>query len=227
MNNCVNKNPFKGYQQRKQIGREQIIREYLKKSKSARLKFDDVTQLAEMAAAHVAEVERAKKPCNASTLLRNERYRVLLDDYLKTKKQGGLELIHGDTGLNSVDKLVSFDAQLELGNLRLENERMKRYLGSIGSETLSGQSKLVTSKVDENDESLNKIKRLECDLGSTCKALDLVLKHFPFYVRLDANSGELIDPEPPAGKSGVIVEKNFVYAYMDWLKINERRSGGN
>lgn len=226
MNNRVRKNPFAGYQKRKQDDREQIIRNYLKKSKSARLKFDNVTQLAEMAAAHITEVERSGEPCNSSTLLRNSRYRKNLDDYFKAEIPGGLGRIHNDIEFNPLEKLISLETKLERSNLRLENERLKKHLSTIESDIISGQSKLSNGNICENDELSEKIKKLECDLGSTCKALDLVLKHLSFYVQFDPGSRALIDPEPPAGKSGIIVEENYVYAYINWLASNEKRFGG-
>lgn len=121
------KNPFAKYQAGKVERRCEVIIKYLAALRRTKNRFEYVTDLAKNVAMQISLSE--KKPCSASTLLRNKHYKVLLLNFMAALSGTAAFNISSVTDHAARDMIRA--AQLELGNLRRENERLHSHISSL------------------------------------------------------------------------------------------------
>lgn len=207
------KNPFAGYQAKKVDTREAFITQYLATLRRTRAKYEYVTDLAKAVAEQIALVE--KKPCSVSTLLRNQRYKALLLNFMAT--QAGVAGKSPVTD-SAASKMLVMAAELESVGHKREVERLKTYVTSlerqldeIGSTRITGPA--VTPGAVLTDDLSNRF-------AMTCKTLWLVLDHFKDLISVDIDGQQIIDLSAPR-KSNVIAAAVDAGAFFEWLQINK------
>lgn len=122
-------NRFATWQEANQIRREAIIGAYLDFLGKTKVKVRNPTDLAELVAQHISQVEG--KPCNKSTLLRNTRYKAKLLSYQARTLAPGRKALNARVITDPTAKALITGAELESGNLKRELERLKIYVTSL------------------------------------------------------------------------------------------------
>lgn len=203
-------NPFKNYQTRIVTEREHIINRYLTSLRRTRAKFEFVTDLAKAVADQVRLAEG--KPCSFTTLLRNKRYKALLLNFMAMRS--GTDAVQVT---EPVAQAVIHTVELELGNVKRENDRLRAYIADLESR-LEERSPSPTSP-SRPLENVEDISRLSNEKALACKALWLVLEHFKELVSIDTDRGCIIDLAASQRKN-VIVEPEIAQVFLDWVREN-------
>lgn len=206
------RNTFESYQQSKQADRLAIIEPYLKELAQSRVRFEHVTALAEMVAQHLAL--KQSKPCRASTLLRNRRYKVPLLAFMTDRvafKSGGKSSPDGGPDV------AAFQLKLEAGNLRREVERLKHHIAHLEAQPIHiGADSDVPSA---NSEGKKSTTDQQVHFAQTCQALQLVLQHMNQSVELDAKNMRIVDKSKL--RNNVIVDSSLGRPFFEWLNSNQ------
>lgn len=211
------KNPFAKYQTDKVASRENTITRYLGTLRRTRGKYQYVTDLAKAVAEQIELAE--KKPCSPSTLLRNNRYKALLLNFMAS--QSGTDYLSSSSVTDPMAKLLLNAAELEAGNLKRENERLHSYVTSL-EKRLDVHNKMPTMLVPnaENYSAKENLDALSTNYALVCKSLWLVLDHFKGVVTADADGQRIIDLAAPR-RTNVIVDANTAAPFFDWLQLNK------
>jgi hypothetical protein len=167
------------------------------------VRFPHVTALADMAARHLAE--KQGKPCSKSTLLRNSRYKVLLEGYFL---QGAQQRSRPERSQGSSETDIT-TLQLENGNLKRENERLKSYI-EIQPQVGSNAPRQVpdAARPPRGDSA-------SIDLHNVCQALFMVLKHLETQLALDEKRESIVDLARL--RNNEVVPAQFIAAFVRWL----------
>lgn len=209
-------NTFKGYQEKKQKRREQLIIDYLAALKKSRATFKYVTDLAAHVAAHIAREEQGD--CNRATLLRNIRYKALLLSYMASTMTGGTQSITTATLVAPDAKALVAERDLTISNMRRELERLSGYCEQLEAKvdakgTGVGSTIQHTAVVaDATTEADYKFRFVR-----TCQALRLVLDYLPGQFRIDSNEALLKDATIKRGNNVVVQAENF-RPFVEWLE---------
>lgn len=196
------KNPFAGYQQDKVASRTAVIEAHLLELSKHRTQFKYITDLAAAVAEKVGSVEGV--PCNKATLLRNVTYKAKLLRYMADN-------------CGAVDPLAKAEAnamtsELEAGNLRRENERLKAYIRTL-ERRMDTQRRVSAPALTAASEG-----QLLQDYALTCKALATVLTEFNEILMM-AEDGAILDLARVKGRQ-VLVDAKTAEPFARWWKAN-------
>lgn len=197
------KNPFAGYQQDKVASRTAVIEAHLLELSKNRTQFKYITDLAAAVADKVGSVEGV--PCNKATLLRNVTYKAKLLRYMADN-------------CGAVDSLAKAEAnamtsELEAGNLRRENERLKAYIRTLERRMdAQGRDVKAPALTAASDGQLLQ------DYALTCKALATVLTEFNEILMM-AEDGAILDLARVKGRQ-VLVDAKTAEPFVRWWKVN-------
>lgn len=195
---------FAPSQEANQARRVKLIRAYLATLKRSRVELKYVTRLARFVAVHISEVEKA--PCDASTLLRNDRYKTLLLSYMA---DGAVP--KGQESLGAAATAVQEMAlRLDAANLRRENDRLKAHLASVNSEDRGDVPALcdLPSVQDTFEE----------DFVLTCQLVRRIIDSLHGTIAVDKKRGEILDESRKFDK--VIAETRIAAPFVRWLLSN-------
>lgn len=166
------KNMFKGYQEQKITGRLVIINQYIDLYKKQKVKFKNITELANRLASEIAKEEG--KSCSQTTLLRNEKYKSIMEDFF-----------YSQSGTKRPKEVNSLLTELTQSNIERENMRLKQYIANL-EQQISAQPAIPKKEA---------IQYLTNDENETAKwknAFMILVQHFDGLVAFD-NNGNLID----------------------------------
>lgn len=203
-------NPFKVYQDKVVTEREQIVVRYLASLRKTRAKFEYVTDLAKAVAEQIGMAEG--KPCSFTTLLRNNRYKALLLNFMAMR-----------AGTNTIQvsepaaQALIHTVELELGNVKRDNERLRSYI--LDLEARRGEQPILQSSPAQYSDSSAELSQLSNEKAMACKALWLVLEHFKELVSIDLSRGCIIDLAA-LRRNNIIVEPELAKVFLDWLRVN-------
>ena len=217
------KNTFENFQEEKQKRREDYIVAFLDSLKSSRVKFPHVTALAEMVAKHIAQIENG--PCNKATLLRNNRYKVLLLTFIACQLAGGTKNIHARYITDDKAKALLASAQLHANNYRRENERLKTHVAALMGNDAAGHPvgllaprALTSSNTVGTDLSIQ-LQDTHMKYVRTCQALHAVLKHMSGMLESIPAKHQIVDLSRRV--NSIIVDESFAMPYFEWLENNQ------
>ena len=198
------KNPFAGYQQDKVASRTAVIEAHLLELSKHRTQFKYITDLAAAVAEKVGSVEGV--PCNKATLLRNVTYKAKLLRYMADN-------------CGAIDPLATAEAnamtsELEAGNLRRENERLKAYIRTLERRMDAQGGGAVSPVLASPGEG-----QLLQDYAMTCKALATVLTEFNEILMM-AEDGAILDLARVKGRQ-VLVDAKTAEPFARWWKANQ------
>ncbi len=198
-----NKNPFAGYQRDKVASRAAVIEQHLTALAARRTQFKYITDLAAEVAEKVGTVEG--EPCNRATLLRNAAYKAKLLRYMADH-------------CGAADPLAKAEAtaltnELEAGNLRRENERLKAYLRTLERRLDSRGPAQVAAELPAPSDG-----QLVVDHALTCKAMATLLTTLNDFLQLDENGAILDMSRRPSDR--VVVDANTAAPFARWWKAN-------
>lgn len=212
-----NANRFSKWQEANQTRREKIIEQYLVYLGKTRVVVRNVTDLADLIARHIAQVEG--RPCNKATLLRNLRYKSRLLSFQARSSVSAKPGADGHTVSDAIGRVAVLKSQLEAANLRRELERLKIY-----SKTLEEQLDRLhyAGNVLENDvislrenSPTNVEARSEVMFIRTCQALRAILSHFSTIVEVNPASHCILDRS--RRRNNVIVDEEIAGPFFEWL----------
>lgn len=204
MEKKIKLNHFKGYQEQKVGKRAVLIQEHLNKLIKQKVKFRNITELAENTSEYLTKLEG--NPCNKSTLLRNENYKTLLNNYLYT--HGGIK---DTTDYKKNNPIALLGAELASSNAERENFRLKQYIANLEKEL----DNLKNDKVNEKE-----VPYLDKDTMNSSliyKAMAQIIQHFDGLITIDSNTGSLIDLSKK--RNNIIVDSNTLKDFLDWNNI--------
>lgn len=205
---------FAAWQEANQIRRESTIDEYLAFLTKTRVKVRNPTDLADLVARHISQVEG--KPCNKATLLRNVRYKARLLSFQAKSLGSGAKSLDPRTVKDPTAKALITGSQLESGNLKRELERLKVYVDSLEVQVdqLKGQRCQIPIP-DGGMSPASQISDLELRFIYTCKAMMLLVSHFKLVVKLDARDQRILDMSKR--RDNIIVDKEVAGPFFEWL----------
>ncbi len=188
--------------------------EYLDFLAKTRVKVRNPTDLADLVAKHITQVEG--KPCNKSTLLRNTRYKAKLLTHQVRSLAPGTKTLNSRTVTDPTAKVLITSAQLESGNLKRELERLKIYVTSLEEQVdqLQSQGRQLPSPADIVG-STTRLPDYEFQFVRTCQALRSLLSHLNIVVQVDLSSQRILDISKR--RDNVIVDKDVAGPFFDWL----------
>lgn len=166
------KNMFKGYQEQKITGRLVIINQYIDLYKKQKVKFKNITELANRLASEITKEEG--KACSQTTLLRNEKYKSIMEDFF-----------YSQSGTKRPKEVNSLLTELTQSNIERENMRLKQYIANL-EQQISAQP-VITEK--------ETIQYLTNDENETVKwknAFMTLVQHFDGLVAFN-DDGDLVD----------------------------------
>ncbi|WP_028449424.1 hypothetical protein [Chitinibacter tainanensis] len=205
-------NPFREHQEKVVAEREEIIASYLASLRKTRAEFKFITDLAKAVARQIEMTEGA--PCSFTTLLRNERYKIFLLNFMTMRS--GTETIKAS---EPKAQALIYRIELELGNTKRDNERLRNYIKAIELQLLDKQAGTTLSPV-QNSDSTERLIKLSNDKALVCKALWLVLEHFRDLMSIDVDRGCIIDRSASLRKN-VIVEPGTSEPFLEWVNSNQ------
>lgn len=213
------KNPsrFAAWQEANQARREVIIDEYLQYLDKTRVKVRNATDLADLVARHIAQVEGA--PCNKATLMRNVRYKAKILTYQAQHLEPGVRTLEQQSMLDPGSKAVLATSRLEAGNLRREIDRLNVYIKSLERQ-LENTSSRGGRQVSETDSygavvDTAQISDYELKFICTCQALRALLSHLNLVLEVNTVSKQILDRSKR--RDNVIVDKEIAGAFIEWL----------
>ena len=197
------KNPFSGYQQDKVASRTAVIEAHLLELGKRRTQFKYITDLAATLADKVGEIEGV--PCNKATLLRNVTYKAKLLRYMADQ-------------CGATDPLAKAEAdamtnELEAGNLRRENERLKAYIRTL-ERRMDMQGVAAVPALPPAGEG-----RLGQDYALTCKALATVLTELNSILAM-GEDGAILDLSRIKSRQ-VLVDAKTMAPFARWWAANQ------
>lgn len=208
-------NRFSAWQDANQVRRESIIGDYLSFLAKTRVKVRNCTDLADLVARHISQVEG--KPCNKSTLLRNVRYKAKLLSYQARCLAPGTNSVNARSVTDGTAKALVTDAQLESGNLRRELERLKIYTTSLEEQLdrLQSQGRIFPIAV-AGEKAGPPLSEYEFRFIRTCQALRSLLSHLNLIVQVDPDNRRILDMSKR--RNNVIVGEEAAGPFCDWLE---------
>lgn len=221
---------FAPWQEANQVRRENIIDEYLNFLKKTRVKVRNLTDLADLVAKHITQVE--SKPCNKSTLLRNIRYKTKLLSHQARSLAPGTKSLNSRAVTDPTAKALITSTQLESGNLKRELERLNIYVRSLEEQVdrLQNHARQLPSPVDTEGSS-TRLSDYEYRFILTCQSLRSLLNHLKKVVHADSSSQRILDMSKR--RDNVIVDKEVAEPFFEWLtaegglELNTVKRGGN
>jgi hypothetical protein len=205
-------NTFEVYQEERQAKRIAHINAYLKVAKDSRAHFKYVTDLAEMVAAHLSQMEGTK--CSRSTLLRNLKYKGLLLSYMAGDVASGVKNAIAKNAESPAAQALAVHSQLELANLKRENVRLKAYIAELKdqvSQTEIPKLTLADAKVAVDDSAFVR----------TCQVLLRVLENSDGLLTVDLELERLLDASRII--DNVIADQKLAAPFIAWLRANRTR----
>lgn len=212
------KNPFAGWQQAKQEKREALVRQFLTYLKKKKVRCKYITDLADMVATHITEQEG--KRCVRSTLLRSDRYKVLLLSYMAQQLSVGTDAIARSSIKDPQANALVLTAELGSENLRREISRLKAYIAELESSKPSGRATATATPEAHTGDSVDVI---QAKYVATCQALLTVLKHFEGLLRSDSDAHRIVDVSSRPPK--VVIDDRLAAPFFEWMHLN-RDVGG-
>lgn len=211
-----NRNTFAQFQEQKQNQRAGIIANYLASLSGKGISFPHITALAQFVATHVANEEH--RACDKATLLRNEKYRSLLSEFLYRKK-AGLENFDVSDVSDSRAHAVVTTAKLEATNLRRENERLKIYVASLESDGKTADRNKGSTRPDSLEALRVSMEAAQFNYATVCQALHSMLEYMKNLIAADADAEQLIDLSKM--RNNVIVDRRLAAPFFEWLRLNK------
>lgn len=199
-------NTFEEYQDEKQSAREHLIRTRLQEINESGAHFKYLTDLAKSVATYVAEAQ--KKPCSHTTLLRNGRYKSLLQSHQKNDVPRGAKNAVINTELDPTTAAVITGLQLANRRLEADNRRLKIHLSVIeNASTQVGTLPASSTQPQLSD--------FEEKFIVTCQLIQRLIRHLDGIVKVDLDLYKLFDcvPRPHT----VIADERFVTPYAKWV----------
>lgn len=197
------KNPFAGYQQDKVASRTAVIEAHLTELSKRRTQFKYITDLAAALAEKVGEVEGV--PCNRATLLRNVTYKTKLLRYMADHC--------GATDPLAKAEADAMTSELEAGNLRRENERLKAYIRAL-------ERRMDMQKVGTAVQALPAADgHLIEDHALTCKALATVLTELNSILAI-GEDGAILDLSRIKSRQ-VLVDAKTAEPFFRWWRSSQ------
>ena len=199
-------NTFEEYQDAKQTAREKLIRTRLEEIKASGAHFKYLTDLAKSIAAYIAEAQG--KPCSQTTLLRNSRYKCLLQSHQKNDMPKGAKNAVINTEQDPATAAVITALQLANRRLESDNRRLKIHLSGI--EDASTQLKTVSASSTQAQ-----LSDFEEKFILTCQLLQRLIRQLGGIVEVDLDSCKLFDrgTRPYA----LIADERLVTPYAKWV----------
>ncbi|MFL9905873.1 hypothetical protein [Paraburkholderia sp. RL17-337-BIB-A] len=209
---------FAVWQEANQTRREAIIDEYLLYLGKTRVKVRNATDLADLTARHIAQVEGA--PCNKSTLMRNVRYKSKILTYQKQHLDTGSRLRVGRAITDPGAEALLVTKKLEAGNLKREVERLNIYIESLEEQVEQfKERKGLQSPERLTGESLppgqTAMSDYEFKFVRTCQALRAVLSHMSLTLEVDSSAQRILDRSKR--RNNVVVDKELAGSFVEWL----------
>jgi hypothetical protein len=213
------KNTFKNYQEAKQSARGEIIVDHLSYLKTTRVRFKYITDLADILAREITIREGTS--CNKATLLRNNRYKALLLNFMASQIGNGTKTIDRNAIVDDRAKALLLSAELEAGNGKHEIARLKMYIRSLESKLAeTGQSTTLFDAQNNSNAILTiEAESIRLSFTLTCKALLAILNHYSDLVKVDSQVEQIIDPS--LRKNNVIVDESTAAPFFEWLRSQE------
>lgn len=222
---------FSAWQEAKQVRRESIIDEYLIFLAKTRVKVRHVTDLADLVAKHITQIEG--KPCNKATLLRNTRYKARLLTYQANSLSPGAKSLNSRAVTDPTAKALVTSAQLESGNLKRELERLNIYVTSLEQQVDQFQSKgrqfpsraniaasttRIPKYTSDEEPQPHKLALSDHELMfiRTCQALRAVVSHLSLVLEVDMSSRQILDKS--RRRNNVVVDEELAGPFIDWLR---------
>jgi len=202
MEEKINRNYFKNYQDEKVSKRVNLIEEYLTQLTKQKVQFKNITELAQQVSDFLTKKEGM--PCNKSTLLRNNEYKNLLNNYLYN--------YGGGKNTNSYKKnnpIALLSAELSQSNAERENMRLKQYISNLEKEldTLKNNNKQIINSSNTT------IDKDTIDFSLLCKGMSQLIQHFDGLTAIN-NDGELVDLSKKS--NNIIINKETLKQYLVW-----------
>lgn len=207
---------FAAWQEANQVRRETIIDEYLSFLAKTRVKVRNPTDLADLVAKHLTQVEG--KSCNKSTLLRNNRYKAKILSYQAKSLAPGTKALNSRSVTDPTAKALISGAQLESGNLKRELERLNIYVVSLEEQLdrLQSQARQLPGP-SYATESANVLSDFEYRFVRTCQALRSLLSHLNLVVQIDQDNRRILDMSKR--RDNIIVDKDVAGPFIEWLAL--------
>jgi len=210
---------FAAWQEANQARREVIIDEYLQYLDKTRVKVRNATDLADLVARHIAQVEGA--PCNKATLMRNVRYKAKILTYQAQHLEPGVRTLEQQGMLDPGSKAVLATSRLEAGNLRREIDRLNVYIKSLERqlENASSRGGRQVSEADSYGTLVDtaQISDYEFKFICTCQALRALLSHLNLVLEVNTVSKQILDRSKR--RDNVIVDKEIAGPFIEWLSL--------
>lgn len=209
-------NTFAGYQDDRQRARVALIEKYLK-TLPKRAKFELITDLAEKVAEFVTSQESGQRPCSRVTVLRNPRYRRLIDAHMGNQpgaSSGGSQI----EASNEDGSTALFVAQVEITNLRRENLRLKTFI----------EAGLKAGKIGEAPPSTECATQSSIDAGElrlihTFQAIMKLLEHMRSSLAISKQDRTIIDLSRI--RNNVVVAPPHSEPFFEWLESTKSNLG--
>lgn len=213
---------FAAWQEANQVRREGIIDEYLQYLDKTRVKVRNATDLADLVARHIAQVEGA--PCNKATLMRNVRYKAKILTYQAQHLEPGVRSFERLVSLDPGSKAVLTTSKLEASNLRREIERLNVYIksleGQLEHSRIREGRKLPEAPSNGATVDAAHISEYEFKFVRTCQALRALLSHLNLVLEVDTVSKQILDRSKR--RDNVIVDKEVAGPFIEWLSAIAR-----
>ncbi|MCC7543960.1 MAG: hypothetical protein IT506_00530 [Aquabacterium sp.] len=223
---------FAAWQEAKQVRRETIIDDYLGFLAKTRVKVRNPTDLADLVAKHISEVEG--EPCNKATLLRNARYKAKILTYQARSLVPGAKALNPRAVTDPTAKVLITSAQLESGNLKRELERLNIYVTSLEEQVdqLQRQGRQLPGPPDSAGSGAP-LSDHEFRFVRTCQALRSLLSHLNMVVQVDTSTQRILDMSKR--RDNIIVDKEVAGPFFEWLasqgglelKASKQAGGGS
>lgn len=208
------RNTFEAFQEGKQIRREGLIRTYLEMLMKSRVKFAYLTGLAHMVAQYIAENENGH--CNKATLLRNNRYKALLLNYMAIRLAGGTKSVNLRGIMPEQAKALLVSSQLDASNYKREAERLRSHIVLLESEAENPKLSFLNNRV-EGDLS-GKPDNTHLNYVRTCQALYAILQKMENIFSIDVEKRCILDQTRM--RNNVIVAADIATPFFEWLEAN-------
>lgn len=205
---------FAAWQEANQVRRETIIDDYLGFLAKTRVKVRNPTDLADLVARHISEVEG--EPCNKATLLRNPRYKTKILTYQAKSLAPGAKALNPRAVTDPTAKVLVTNAQLEAGNLKRELDRLNIYVTALEEQVdqLQSQGRQLPSPTTTAD-SASLLSNYEFRFIRTCQTLRSLLSHLNTVVQVDTSSQCILDRSKR--RDNVIADKEVAGPFFEWL----------